>query len=92
MIKTQCQQSSTERWRADGVAMASALADDDSLWTELVDRGGGHLFKHTGDGICTVFDSAKAAVATALAAQGTDRWGADLSARPRGVPGVAHRP
>lgn len=63
-------EGSTERWQADQSAMAEALASHDAALAELVGRHRGHVFKHTGDGICAVFVSPQDAVDAALAAHG----------------------
>ncbi|MEP6658457.1 MAG: adenylate/guanylate cyclase domain-containing protein, partial [Acidimicrobiales bacterium] len=55
-------EGSTERWQLDGRAMADALAAHDQLLRSVVERHGGTVFKHTGDGMCVVFVSAPAAV------------------------------
>ena len=62
-------EGSTERWQLDGRAMADALAAHDGLIRSVVERQGGMVFKHTGDGMCAVFVSAPAAVAAAVEAQ-----------------------
>jgi predicted ATPase/class 3 adenylate cyclase len=62
-------EGSTERWAHDELAMSSALAMHDSTIRSVVDRHGGWVFKHTGDGVCAVFTSAPAAVAAAIDAQ-----------------------
>ena len=62
-------EGSTERWQNDEVAMSTALASHDLTIRSVVDRHGGWVFKHTGDGVCAVFTSAPAAVAAAVDAQ-----------------------
>jgi predicted ATPase len=62
-------EGSTERWQRDASAMAAALAAHDELIRSVVAQHGGAVFKHTGDGMCVVFESASAAVAAAVAAQ-----------------------
>ncbi|MEP6658304.1 MAG: adenylate/guanylate cyclase domain-containing protein, partial [Acidimicrobiales bacterium] len=57
------------RWQLDGRAMADALAAHDGLIRSVVERLGGMVVKHTGDGMCAVFVSAPAAVAAAIEAQ-----------------------
>jgi class 3 adenylate cyclase len=47
---------------------ASLLAHDDVLRT-AIERHGGLLFKHTGDGVCAAFSSPRAAVDAAIAGQ-----------------------
>ncbi|MEY2400682.1 MAG: hypothetical protein QOJ08_793 [Ilumatobacteraceae bacterium] len=62
-------EGSTERWQQDELAMSAALASHDLTIRSVVDRHGGSVFKHTGDGVCAVFTSAPAAVAAAVDAQ-----------------------
>ena len=49
--------------------MRAALTDHDDLLRSTVEAHRGHVFKHTGDGVCAVFSSAQDAVAAAEAAQ-----------------------
>lgn len=51
--------------------MRVALAKHDELLRSTVQAHGGHVFKHTGDGICAAFGAAGDAVAAAVAAQGS---------------------
>ncbi|MDX2379218.1 MAG: adenylate/guanylate cyclase domain-containing protein, partial [Acidimicrobiia bacterium] len=62
-------ESSTPRWQADQAGMASALAAHDATLTALVEANDGRVFKHTGDGMCAVFESARTAMSAAVAAQ-----------------------
>ena len=62
-------EGSTRRWDQDQEAMRRALADHDDVLRRAVESVGGWLFKHTGDGVCAVFRSARAAVDAAVAAQ-----------------------
>ncbi|MGI9624401.1 MAG: ATP-binding protein [Acidimicrobiales bacterium] len=62
-------EGSTRLWQADAEAMSGALAVHDELLGSVVRRGGGHVFKHTGDGVCAVFTSPQRAVEAAFAAQ-----------------------
>jgi predicted ATPase len=62
-------EGSTSLWQADGTAMAEQLATHDAVLAEIVTTCGGRVFKHTGDGMCAVFASARSAVNAALAAQ-----------------------
>jgi predicted ATPase/class 3 adenylate cyclase len=62
-------EGSTQRWQQDAKGMSSALADHDEFLRQIVARTGGTVFKHTGDGICAAFGSARDAAAAALAAQ-----------------------
>ena len=49
--------------------MAAALEVHDVTLTRVIEANGGRVFKHTGDGVCAVFESAGEAVAAASAAQ-----------------------
>ena len=49
--------------------MRSALAAHDAVSRAAVEGQGGWLFKHTGDGVCAAFASARAAVDAATEAQ-----------------------
>ncbi len=60
---------STRRWESDPDAMRSALAVHDGVLRSAVEGAGGWLFKHSGDGVCAVFGSARAAVDAAVGAQ-----------------------
>ncbi len=62
-------EGSTRRWEADAAAMRAALAAHDGVLREAVEKHGGWLFKHTGDGVCAAFASPKSAVDAAVAAQ-----------------------
>jgi predicted ATPase len=62
-------EGSTRRWESDPEAMQAALVDHDDIIRTAVEGHGGRLFKHTGDGICAAFDSARAATEAAVAAQ-----------------------
>jgi len=62
-------ESSTQRWHDDRDGMAVALAEHDALLTRVVEAHDGRVFKHTGDGVCSVFESAGQAVAAASEAQ-----------------------
>jgi len=62
-------EASTRRWETDATAMSAALAGHDETLRAAVAAAGGSVFKHTGDGMCAVFNSAAAALAGAIAAQ-----------------------
>jgi predicted ATPase len=62
-------EGSTRRWEADADAMRAALELHDELLRGAIADHGGELFKHTGDGVCAVFSSSRAAVDAAMAAQ-----------------------
>lgn len=62
-------EGSTQRWEAGAGEMTKALALHDEVLRGAVERHGGWLFKHTGDGICAAFRSARHAVDAATEAQ-----------------------
>jgi hypothetical protein len=62
-------EGSTERWQRDDGLMSEALAAHDRTIRSVVERHGGIVFKHTGDGMCAVFVSASSAVVAAVEAQ-----------------------
>ncbi len=62
-------EGSTRRWEADPASMRAALALHDDAMHSAVEAHGGWLFKHTGDGVCAAFGSARAAIDAAVAAQ-----------------------
>ncbi len=49
--------------------MRAALAAHDEVLRTTIERHGGWLFKHTGDGVCAAFASPRSAVDAAVAAQ-----------------------
>ena len=62
-------EGSTRRWEADPEVMWAALADHDDVLRAAIEAHRGSVFKHTGDGVCAVFTSPRAAVEAAVAAQ-----------------------
>jgi predicted ATPase len=62
-------EGSTRRWEADPDNMRVALAAHDEVLRSAIAAHGGWLFKHTGDGVCAAFSSARAAIGAAVAAQ-----------------------
>ena len=62
-------EGSTRRWEADPDAMRVALETHDQTLRDAVDAHGGQVFNYTGDGMCAVFSSPRAAVDAAVAAQ-----------------------
>ena len=62
-------EDSTRLWERDRDEMHAMLAAHDELLLACIERHGGEQFKHMGDGVCAVFDSATAAVAAAVEAQ-----------------------
>jgi class 3 adenylate cyclase len=45
-------EGSTRRWEADAEGMRAALTAHDEVLRAAIERHGGWLFKHTGDGVC----------------------------------------
>jgi len=64
-------EGSTRRWEADPEAMGAALVVHDELLRSVIEANAGWLFKHTGDGVCAAFGSARGAIEAAVAAQQT---------------------
>ena len=62
-------EASTKRWEGDRQAMATDLARHDELLRAEVERAGGRVFAHTGDGLCASFPTAAAALSAAVAGQ-----------------------
>ncbi len=62
-------EGSTRRWEADAEAMRVALEAHDEVLREAVEAHHGTVFNYTGDGMCAVFASPRAAVDAAIAAQ-----------------------
>lgn len=72
-------EGSTRLWEAHPQAMKAALAAHDELTSAAVASRGGRVFKHTGDGIAAVFESAGSALEAATAIQ-------------QGLAGIEHPP
>ncbi len=64
-------EGSTRGWEADPEAMRAALVVHDQVLRSVIEAHGGWLFKHTGDGVCAAFGSARAAIDAAVEAQQT---------------------
>ena len=62
-------EGSTRRWEADPDAMRAALAAHEEVLRAAIEDNGGWMFKHTGDGVCAAFASARGAVEAAIDAQ-----------------------
>ena len=62
-------EGSTRRWEPDADGMRVALAAHDDVLRGAIEAHGGWLFKHTGDGVCAAFSSARSAVEASIAAQ-----------------------
>ncbi len=79
-------EGSTRRWELHGADMPTALARHDEIVRTAVERNGGRVFKHLGDGVAAVFPSVDAAAGAAVEAQlrlGASTWppGCELRAR-----------
>jgi predicted ATPase len=62
-------EGSTRRWETDPEVMRAALVVHDDVLRLAIETRGGWLFKHTGDGVCAAFGSARAAIDAAVDAQ-----------------------
>ena len=62
-------EGSTRRWEANADAMRVALETHNKILRDAVESNGGTVFNYTGDGMCAVFDSPRAAVDAAVDAQ-----------------------
>ena len=62
-------EGSTRRWEADADGMRVELAAHDGVLRGAIEKHGGWLFKHTGDGVCAAFASPRSAVDAAITAQ-----------------------
>jgi len=62
-------EGSTRRWRNDPAGMEAMLAAHDRCLRRTVEAHHGRVFKHTGDGVCAVFESVREAVAAGVQAQ-----------------------
>src|SRR5438105_8057643 len=62
-------EGSTRRWEADADAMRAALSKHDDVLRDAIEKHGGFLFSHTGDGVVAAFTSPKSAADAAVAAQ-----------------------
>jgi predicted ATPase/class 3 adenylate cyclase len=60
---------STRRWQEDPDAMRAMLAEHDATLRSAIEAHSGRPFKHTGDGMCAVFESVSDAAAAAAQAQ-----------------------
>ena len=62
-------QGSTRMWESDPAPMRAAMVIHDAVLRSAVEAHRGTVFKHTGDGMCAVFDSARDAIDAAVDAQ-----------------------
>jgi predicted ATPase/class 3 adenylate cyclase len=84
-------ESSTELWEHEAAAMDTALQRHDQLIATLITDHHGRVVKHTGDGSCSVFESATEALLAAGAishAMDSEEW---PTSRPLRVRIGAHR-
>ena len=70
-------EGSTRRWEADAAVMSVRLVAHDEVLRSAIERHGGWMFKHTGDGVCSAFSSARGAIDAAVEAQRGLRLPAD---------------
>ena len=79
-------EGSTRRWEAHQDTMAADLVRHDQLLRQVIERHGGTVFKHTGDGCCAVFPTASTGLVGAVAAQlalAGETWGPGAPLRAR---------
>ncbi len=62
-------EGSSRRWEQDQNLMREALTAHDKISVDAVEKNGGLVFKHTGDGIAAAFSAASAAAEAAVAIQ-----------------------
>ena len=60
---------STAQWDEDASSMSATLQHHDAILEQAVADAGGRIFKHTGDGMCAVFDAPEGAILAAIAIQ-----------------------
>lgn len=60
---------STRLWQENAPAMQEALSVHDDITLSTVEQHGGQVFKHTGDGVAAVFESARGALEAAVELQ-----------------------
>src|SRR5579871_3919778 len=60
---------STTRWDEDSTSMSVALQRHDAVVDREVVEAHGTIFKHTGDGVCAVFDAPESAILAAISIQ-----------------------
>src|SRR3984893_14348365 len=62
--------------------MRVALAAHDEVMRAAIERHGGWLFKHTGDGVCAAFASPRSAIDAAVTAQRGLEWRVGMGLAP----------
>ena len=60
---------STAQWDEDASSMSAALQRHDAILERAITGAQGTVFKHTGDGMCAVFDAPEQAILAAIAIQ-----------------------
>ena len=63
-------EGSTRRWEHQSDGLAGVLAQHDQILGAAIAEAGGHLVKHTGDGVLAAFGAASVAVRAAVAGGG----------------------
>lgn len=74
-------ESSSRWWESHPESMRVALERHDRLLQGVIERAGGRVFKTVGDGLCSAFDSAPAAIVGAAEAQrvlAAEQWPAPI--------------
>jgi predicted ATPase/class 3 adenylate cyclase len=82
--------ASTRGWQADAAGMAALLEQHDEVLVAAITAMDGRVFKHTGDGMCAVFEDPASAVGAAVSAQ-RSLVGSDIRVRMGIHVGVALR-
>jgi predicted ATPase/class 3 adenylate cyclase len=62
-------EGSTQSWERYAAPMHDALDAHDDILASVIDRHGGELINHTGDGVCAAFDTPASALRAAVDAQ-----------------------
>ena len=75
-------EGSTRRWEADAEGMRVALDAHNQVLREAIETHAGHVFKYTGDGMCSVFTSPRTAVDAAIAASQPERLSCTMAIIP----------
>ncbi|HVF31833.1 MAG TPA: NB-ARC domain-containing protein [Acidimicrobiales bacterium] len=83
-------EGSTRTWQSAPDGMPAALERHDTILRDEVERQGGVVVKHTGDGILAVFDAPRNAAAAAVQAQRVLTTSVPFSVRMAVATGEAH--
>jgi len=62
-------EDSTPKWEASSSSMSTVLQSHDNILTSSIERCGGSLLKHTGDGVIAIFQDSPSAIEAAIEAQ-----------------------